>query len=508
MHGLDIEYKIIEMLPVGIKEHTKEVSLSYENYIGIMCNHMKTLFGEAGDWKKNLERYRNSNEFINSCRVISDIDSVPEIFIDSVYDMINEEKRHAELVEELLEISSWLDNYSEKNASSEEYTINLINAAIVAGIWPSDNKDTINRFMVSRMKWDESEVISKLKDSQTGGILGLLINMMSSTYIGGLLRGYPDVDVVMVQPRTRYYYRGENAFYGKSNPSACRHRNILLPHHVVLAIEDLKSLEARDFFLNFDVASAWDYSTFNYYALGQHYGLWTTLMDITSDIKTALFFACCQYDNGKWRPLYKSEFEEKDSRSYISDDGGDSRYAILYRTPTELTEMEYGTRDNAKGSDIITPVGYQPFMRCAAQSAYILPCSDKDYDMYKDTLFEKYKIRLTEEMCQWIFCEMDKGNKIYPRNDVPDISKVIERINNTHHFSERSYNDLCNIVGWSEEQATNMKELLKSYGYHIYDKKKDYVNANKMRKWNKRYSLEYVHSLIDETPKIKPVIVI
>ena len=74
----------------------------------------------------------------------------------------------------------------------------------------------------------------------------------------------------------------------------------------------------------------------NYHALAQHYGIKTPLMDITSDLKTALFFACCKYEGHQWRPMEKRDF-------VYTQDGArekDSRYGVLYRVPTEITDMQ------------------------------------------------------------------------------------------------------------------------------------------------------------------------
>lgn len=170
--------------------------------------------------------------------------------------------------------------------------------------------------------------------------------------------------------------------------------------------------------------------------------------------------------------------------------------------------MLYGVKEDKNEFGIITPVGYQPFMRCATQSAYIFACDDPNYDMYKDSLYEKYKIRLTAELCQWIYEEMECGEKIYPHDDVPDISTVMSEINNAHHFSECAFNDLCKFGGFTDEYTMQMRAWLKQYGYHIVDGKRSFVSNNRMQKWNKRYSLEHALSLIDEEPKAKPMIII
>ena len=73
------------------------------------------------------------------------------------------------------------------------------------------------------------------------------------------------------------------------------------------------------------------------------------MMDVTSDLLTALFFACCKLENdGKWHPLTKDDFEKEDSRVNVKKLGGDSRYAVIYRSPSEITDMKWA-EENVKG---------------------------------------------------------------------------------------------------------------------------------------------------------------
>lgn len=59
-------------------------------------------------------------------------------------------------------------------------------------------------------------------------------------------------------------------------------------------------LDEACFFLdNFDAIKYWSPSAVNYLALAQHYGIKTPLLDLTSNFKTALFFACCKYRDGQ-----------------------------------------------------------------------------------------------------------------------------------------------------------------------------------------------------------------
>ena len=64
----------------------------------------------------------------------------------------------------------------------------------------------------------------------------------------------------------------------------------------------------------------------------------------------------------------------------------DSRYGVLYRTPTEITDMKWALSNDEAVTDLIVPIGYQPFMRCSAQHGYMLYVRDETYDLLKDPL--------------------------------------------------------------------------------------------------------------------------
>lgn len=87
----------------------------------------------------------------------------------------------------------------------------------------------------------------------------------------------------------------------------------------------------------FDAVRHWSASSINYVALAQHYGIKTPMLDITSDLKTALFFACCKYENDQWRPMTRNDFANSNKK-----------YGILYRSPTEITDMMWGYQMNVR----------------------------------------------------------------------------------------------------------------------------------------------------------------
>lgn len=85
-----------------------------------------------------------------------------------------------------------------------------------------------------------------------------------------------------------------------------------MPKYLQGFIEALRRDECWNFLDKFDAVKHWSASSINYLALSQHYGLKTQMLDITSNLKTALFFACCKLGkDNKWYPLTNKDIKYK-----------------------------------------------------------------------------------------------------------------------------------------------------------------------------------------------------
>lgn len=268
---------------------------------------------------------------------------------------------------------------------------------------------------------------------------------------------------------------------------------------------DLLILDEACFFLDqFDAVQKWSPSCVNYHALAQHYGIKTPLMDITSDLKTALFFACCKYEGHQWRPMEKRDF-------VYTQDGTrekDSRYGVLYRAPTEITDMQLALSNDETVTDLIVPIGYQPFMRCSAQHGYMLYVKDETYDLLEDPLFDKFRIEHDEDFCRWIFEEMGRGAKVYPHDDIPKMENYMETIRNTHTISQATFENLMKHGHYSEQEVQAIKQQLQKDGYTILTGQVEHIHNNKLRKINKQYSIDIAYSKVEIPTTSRPMIII
>lgn len=255
------------------------------------------------------------------------------------------------------------------------------------------------------------------------------------------------------------YYRGESAYYGRSPASLFRtsdKRNLSREEILIglVNIADFSLLLRR-----IPYVSNWPFGNVFYPGIAQHYGMATSLLDITTDFKVALFFACTKWDKDKkkWIPLSNKDFAWNGNRKEIKEAGGDPRWGVIFRAPADINN--FCSSNSARS--ILTPVypmGYQPFLRCEKQSAYYISAS-QNYDLYLDRTFEKVRFELSEELCNWIFDEMHQGLDVYPKDISGDCSELIDFIKEKKVYSETALDLFLKEWGKKEDKT----ELIKSF---------------------------------------------
>lgn len=107
----------------------------------------------------------------------------------------------------------------------------------------------------------------------------------------------------------------------------------------------------------------------------------------------------------------------------------------------------------------------------------MLLVKDEKYDMLKDPLFDKFRFEHDEEFCRWIFEEMDRGNKVYPHDDIPRITEYMEKIKNSHQFSQNMFDHIV-LESWhfSKQEAQAVRQKLREHGYTIVSGQKSLLH--------------------------------
>lgn len=152
-----------------------------------------------------------------------------------------------------------------------------------------------------------------------------------------------------------FLFRGQKEFFPQCLPTLLREKrdadHMFLERMRIVEFELMvKQYPAVRFFEQENLAV-------DYTGLAQHYGLLTDVLDLTSDVRTALFFAMCDYD--KARDCYHPKHEDKEYTAY------------LYAYPVINRIMEADAR---KAGDFLKKelrvIGMQPFTRPGAQCGY------------------------------------------------------------------------------------------------------------------------------------------
>lgn len=474
------------------------VTFGYQDNLGLIQKHLQTFYGQRADWSQCIDAYFHSDVYQNFCHNAKRCEDIPIITAEQLYTMIQGDEDYQSNIREFLQL-----NQTIKDAGAHAHVDDIFRAAVMLGISPDQETPGVFSWLISRKGLSSTEKQNvRSKISRNIGLFALLIDLFSTLLLPGMQLTFPYIGTAMTQQKSKYFYRGENACYGSSKPGIYRSTNQTSP---MQRLANLLILDEACYFLDqFDAVRKWSLSCVNYHALAQHYGIKTPLIDITSDLKTALFFACCKYENHQWRPMVKKDFESKEGGPGVKD----ARYGMLYRSPTEITDMSWVLTNDKERMDLITPIGYQPFMRCSAQHGYMLYAKDETYDLLKDPLFDKFRIEHNEDFCKWIFEEMDNGNKVYPHDDIPKIERYMDEIRNTYMISQGTFEKLISKQPYSEQDVQAIKQGLQRTGYTVLNGQAEHIHNSKLKKINKQYSIDVAYSKVDIPTVSRPIIVL
>lgn len=486
-----------DTLPPDFKS-VAHVTFGYQDYLRIIQKHLQTFYGHRADWSQCVDMYFHSTVYQNFCHNVKRCEDIPIITAEQLYTMIQEDEDYQANIENFLRLNQII-----KDAGTHANANDIYRAAELLGISPDQETPGLFCWLIQREGLSDQEK-QEIRDKISGNIrlFALIIDLLSTLFVPGMQLTFSHTGTAMTQQKRRYFYRGENSFYGSSRPGIFRSDKQI---SWIQKLVDLLILDEACFFLDqFDAVRKWSPSCVNYHALAQHYGIKTPLMDITSDLKTALFFACCKYEDHQWRPMEKRDF------MYMQGDTKekDSRYGVLYRTPTEITDMKWALSNDEAVTDLIVPIGYQPFMRCSAQHGYMLYVRDETYDLLKDPLFDKFRIEHDEDFCRWIFDEMGHGTKVYPHDDIPKMENYMAAIRSTHTISQTTFENLMRHVHYSSQEIQVIKRQLQKAGYTILTGQIEYIHHNKLRKINKQYSIDIAYSKVKIPTVSRPMLML
>jgi len=305
---------------------------------------------------------------------------------------------------------------------------------------------------------EPSDPVLNLKDRQSGYLTrNLYFNLIEM----------PDGSIGAFPPNMFIrYFRGENEDYDKLYPcvpSIFRVKSLEEAGNngqrkeELIIIDELKLIDFELILRKFpqvDYATK-DYCKVDYRALAQHYGLNTNLLDVTSDIATAAFFATSYYDS------------EKDE--YLVKEDGVGCLRVYLNIVIEYNDNQP-----------FRLIGLQPFQRPGLQCAFAVRMSQaENFANFTNKILFKQDAKWNQKLYE-IFYSNGK-NILFPDEEISDVAKIIKETKEISVFAVDKY---CSENQTPKQQVA---ELLQEYGFTIVE----HLSYKLSRQQRRRLEREY-----------------
>ena len=261
--------------------------------------------------------------------------------------------------------------------------------------------------------------------------------------------------------RRVFLFRGENEFHSPSYPSIFRKCKDTYLEDMIL-IDEISVLLmnhplVRLLHSGVDIRGKKIAFEMNTYGLAQHYETKTSLMDLTSDMNVAAFFATSHLKDGRYLPI---EDESKEGVIYLF----------------KIDENRFSPQYAMAGKSTLHTIGLQLFPRSGQQKGFIFDMLHGD-DFNEQREVCVIKFRHNAQKSQKYYDMMDGGNRLFPDDILYDYCKRADRkkvsraaiIKNLERNKGETYESLekqLRILGFTitEEAPTfTSAELVKFY---------------------------------------------
>lgn len=399
--------------------------------------------------------------------------------------------------------SGWLFDNPQKNANHY-----ITNDEIEQLLQLAQNEDA----WVENTRIQLQKMLNKPRGVQNFFYEDLLIRNVAGTIVP-----YPFGLRIITFPSRRHLFRGENQVFEKSLPSLNRRLQgkSKIDKVMIKALADLRIYQFSKFIWTTNVVPFWEakISDVNIKAIAQHYGFDTHLLDLTNDLKVALFFATCKYVPEKdcYRPLTEDEVKAHP-------------YGVIFHTPDwQIDYINSGVKliewfmkkninmrnhllglDNGELDGFAFQIGYQPFMRCHYQSGYILPMAI-DAPLQDDWHFEKVYITQSVELSERVFDMMDGGKKVFPNEGITEANNVLNKIKNSYIFSEDDVNYVYKNDGVDKDIYPTLDDFVLALKSFNYDGNKVSIQKDEVKYHISQEILDKINAKYDENDLLEPV---
>ena len=243
-----------------------------------------------------------------------------------------------------------------------------------------------------------------------------------------------------------FLFRGQGRFHYPCLPTLLRTERS--PEQ--LFIERMRIVEFELMLKQYPAVQYFEHERYevDYVGLAQHYGLNTDVLDLTSDVRTALFFAMCDYD--RIEDCYRPKHHDKE---YIG-------YLYAYPVIGEIMDMQRMMAGNFLMHDLRV-IGLQPFTRPGAQRGFSLHIEDtKPFKGYL------YSFSYSKKDSELFFDEMVNKRHVWDKDFIVEKTKLIR---DTDIFTGDALALATKRYG-GKATVAKMQKLMNANGIHFsYD---------------------------------------
>lgn len=293
-----------------------------------------------------------------------------------------------------------------------------------------------------------------------------------------------EVELMPTSRTPMVFYRGQNEFFPRCLSSLCREKDVekeflrsrlqacelqlcLISHPVILEfINNRFSYDNKLFDIKIPV---------HLEGLAQHYGIKTTLLDLTANKWVAAFFATTIYKNGIYAPIDTS-------------DKNSPKYGVFYRYRWTLPA------GNVRNNNVHA-IGIQYFNRPGKQAALVMDLQDGE-DFNEVDGVERVFFRHDTAIAKLIYDLSLQSRKFFP-NDL--LATMMNEFLKQPRFSMAAVK-LCQTKYYPEQNIEDFIQTLSKYCFVISEQSQLAFNQEITKKefeyWNQEGRQRYFRQLL------------
>lgn len=313
-----------------------------------------------------------------------------------------------------------------------------------------------------RIPWASANVSYYPLDGVMG--TGFVVNQLSPR--PGHFNEMPRFSIKPSLVHNKFLFRGQSQFFAPCVPGMFRNKDNVLHHQYVDEVIQMNELEVllrqhplvRLFDQGFYLLHEFFRFRVDYQGISQHYYNHTPLLDLTSDMEVAKFFAVT------WFNMNEDRYER-----YTGDELG-----VLYYYDLAPDAFQY--RQGRKY--LVETIGKQPFMRSGNQSGFLIRLDDTmDFNTLPEVryVFFRHDTSVTNR----IFAESQNGDKYMPQELLR--THWYRRMSDPKAMKEISEEALkLNFANNKQTSHNKIRKQLQSKGFHISKKNRQYFTEEEL----------------------------